>query len=52
MFFYQSDVEDEEEIDDTPDYAVNIFVSDSGYFKKITPQSLRMRSEQKLQAGD
>ena len=52
MFFYQSDVEDEEEIDDTPDYAVNIFVSDSGYFKKITPQSLRMSSEQKLKEGD
>ena len=47
MLYYQSDVDD-----DTPDYAVNIFVSDSGYFKKITPQSLRMSSEQKLKEGD
>ena len=52
MFYYQSDVDDGEEIDDTPDYAVNIFVSDSGYFKKITPQSLRMSSEHKLKEGD
>ncbi|MBP5363590.1 MAG: topoisomerase IV [Ruminococcus sp.] len=52
FFYYQSDVEDEEEIDDTPDYTVNLFVSESGYFKKITPQSLRMSSEQKLKDGD
>ena len=52
MFYYQADVEEAEEIDDTPDYPVNIFVSDSGYFKKITPQSLRMSSEQKLKEGD
>ena len=52
MFYYQSDTEDEENIDDTPDYPVNIFVSDSGYFKKITPQSLRMSNEQKLKEGD
>ena len=52
FFYYQSDVEEEEDIDDTPDYAVNLFVSESGYFKKITPQSLRMSSEQKLKDGD
>ena len=52
LFYYQSDVEDEEDIDDTPDYPVNLFVSESGYFKKITPQSLRMSSEQKLKDGD
>ncbi len=52
MFYYQADVEEAEEIDDTPDYPVNIFVSDSGYFKKITPQSLRMSNEQKLKEGD
>lgn len=52
MFYYQSDVAEEEIIDDTPDYTVHIFVSDSGYFKKITPQSLRMNSEQKLKEGD
>jgi DNA gyrase subunit A len=52
MFYYQSDVEEEAEVDDTPDYPVNLFVSDSGYFKKITPQSLRMSGEQKLKEGD
>lgn len=52
MFYYQSDVEDEVLTDDTPDYPVNIFVTDSGYFKKITPQSLRMSSEHKLKDGD
>ncbi len=39
----------EEEI---PDYAVNVFVTKEGYFKKITPQSLRMSFEQKLKEGD
>lgn len=52
MFYYQSDVEDEILTDDTPDYPVNLFVTDSGYFKKITPQSLRMSSEHKLKDGD
>lgn len=52
MFYYQSDVEDEILTDDTPDYPVNIFVTDSGYFKKITPQSLRMSGEHKLKDGD
>lgn len=44
--------QDVEIIDDIPDYPVNIFVSASGYFKKITPQSLRMSSEHKLKDGD
>ena len=39
----------EEEI---PDYLVTIFFSHHGYFKKITPISLRMSSEQKLKEGD
>lgn len=52
MFYYQSDVEDEVLTDDTPDYPVNLFVTDSGYFKKITPQSLRMSGEHKLKDGD
>jgi len=52
LFYYQSDIEEEEAVDDTPDYSVNIFVSASGYFKKITAASLRMSSEQKLKEGD
>ena len=38
--------------DDTPDYPVNVFLSREGYFKKITPQSLRMSSEQKYKESD
>ena len=44
-----SDVDIEEEI---PDYPVNLFISRGGYFKKITPQSLRMSGEHKLKDGD
>lgn len=39
----------EEEI---PDFPVNLFFSKDGYFKKITPQALRMSGEQKLKEGD
>ena len=41
-----------EEGEDVPDYPVNVFLSREGYFKKITPQSLRMSSEQKYKEGD
>lgn len=52
QFYYVTDVEDEGEIDDTPDYPIHLFVTYSGYFKKITPQSLRMSGEQKVKEGD
>lgn len=52
MFYYEND-EDEVDIEDeTPDYPVNLFLTQGGYFKKITMQSLRMASEQKLKDGD
>ena len=35
-----------------PDYPVQLFLSREGYFKKITPQSLRMSGEQKYKDGD
>ena len=38
--------------DETPDYPVTLFLSREGYFKKITPQSLRMSGEQKYKEGD
>ena len=38
--------------EDIPDYPVHVFFSKEGYFKKITPQSLRMASEQKYKEGD
>lgn len=50
LFCYpEEDVTVEEEV---PDYPVNLFCTKSGYFKKITPQSLRMSGEQKLKEGD
>ena len=33
-------------------YPVTVFLSREGYFKKITPASLRMNSEQKFKEGD
>lgn len=52
MFIYTAEADDEPVEDDTPDYPVFLFMSRSGYFKKITPQSLRMSGEQKLKEGD
>ncbi len=48
---YDCDVEEavEEEI---PDYEVNLFFTRDGYFKKITPLSLRMGGEHKFKEGD
>lgn len=39
-------------LDEIPDYPVTVFFTREGYFKKITPQSLRMSGEQKLKEGD
>nr|MCR4594007.1 topoisomerase IV [Clostridiales bacterium] len=44
--------EDDEPIEIIPDYPVNLFFTKEGYFKKITPLSLRMSGEQKLKEGD
>lgn len=41
-----------EEAEEIPDYPVNLFFTKEGYFKKITPLSLRMSGEQKLKEGD
>ena len=40
------------EEDLSPDYPVKVFLTEEGYFKKITPQSLRMADTQKLKEGD
>lgn len=37
---------------ETPNYDVILFFTKEGYFKKITPQSLRMSGAQKLKEGD
>mgnify|MGYP002543875555 FL=1 len=50
---YTSDIDDESEPDEEiPNYPVTLFFTKEGYFKKITPQSLRMSSEQKLKEND
>ena len=38
--------------EEVPDYPVRLFFSKEGYLKKITPQSLRMASDQKYKEGD
>ena len=49
---YASEVEEEPEDDPAEDYPINVFLSNEGYLKKITPQSLRMSGEQKYKDGD
>ena len=49
---YAHEVEEYREEDETPDYPVNVFLSREGYFKKITPQSLRMADTQKYKEED
>ena len=49
---YSHEVEYEEEQEDIPDYPVTLFLSREGYFKKITPLSLRMGGDQKFKEGD
>jgi len=50
---YACDIAAEEELaDEEPDFPVNLFFTKEGYFKKITPQALRMSGEQKLKEGD
>ena len=45
----EADYKEEIEVDTSP---VTLFFTKDGYFKKITPQSLRMSGEQKLKDGD
>ncbi|MBQ4310930.1 MAG: topoisomerase IV, partial [Oscillospiraceae bacterium] len=52
LLYYAEEGEEEETVEDIPDYAVTVFLSKEGYFKKITPQSLRMSGEHKLKDGD
>ncbi|HIS68598.1 MAG TPA: topoisomerase IV [Candidatus Gallacutalibacter stercoravium] len=52
MLIYADEMQEEEPEEETPDYPVHLFFSKEGYFKKITPQSLRMSGEQKLKEGD
>ncbi len=50
--YYATETPNEEEEETLPDYPVNLFFTQAGYFKKITPLSLRMGGDQKLKEGD
>ena len=49
---YGHEVEEYVEESTVDDYPVTVFLSREGYFKKITPASLRMNAEQKYKEGD
>ena len=49
---YGHEVEEYVEDSQPEDYPVTVFLSREGYFKKITPKSLRMSGEQKFKEGD
>ena len=52
MFLYDVHEEAQAEEEQPESVPVNIFFTREGYFKKITPKSLRMASEQKLKEND
>jgi len=49
---YEHEIAAFDEQEETPDYPVTVFLSLHGYFKKITPQSLRMADVQKFKEED
>ena len=52
MIIYEDAMGFEAEVEEVPDYACTFFFTKEGYFKKITPQSLRMSGAHKLKDGD
>ena len=52
VYEYQLPQVVQDEAQQAPEYPVHVFISKDGYFKKITPQSLRMSGEQKYKEGD
>ena len=49
---YADQLPDIPDAEPVPEDPVTVFLSKEGYFKKISPQSLRMSSEQKFKEGD
>ena len=49
---YSHEMPEEPDEEPVEDYPAHLFLSREGYFKKITPQSLRMSGEQKFKEGD
>lgn len=52
LLYYPTEEDEQPVAAEMPDYPVHLFFTREGYFKKITPQSLRMSSEHKLKEGD
>ena len=52
IILYADEIEEAVIEQEVPDYPVHLFFTKEGYFKKITPQSLRMSGEHKLKDGD
>ncbi len=52
ILIYPEEIDVYQENNEVLDYPVTFFFTKDGYFKKITPQSLRMSSEHKLKEGD
>ena len=52
VYEYRQAEEEKAAAVEDPSYPVHVFISKEGYFKKITPQSLRMSGEQKYKEGD
>ena len=53
QLIYATDIEEvAEQAEEIVDYPCTFFFTREGYFKKITPQSLRMSGEHKLKDGD
>lgn len=52
LIVFADDEPEEPEEEVIPDYPVHLFFTREGYFKKVTPQSLRMSGEHKLKEGD
>lgn len=49
---YSNEIDDTPVAEEIPDYPVHLFFTREGYFKKITPLSLRMSGANKLKDGD
>ncbi len=52
MFLYNVDQNESFNEDEVSDHPVNLFFTKEGYLKKISPNSLRLNSEQKLKEND
>ncbi len=52
QIIYAEEIEEVSTEEEIPDYPVHLFFTKEGYFKKITPLSLRMSGANKLKDGD